>query len=141
MTLKGIILLASGGLLGFISGFNFEFLIIWGIFVLIDIITGIICSHRNNIFSKRKLFEGFLKKIIECVIIIGFIFIQYIVTFSGIIIPISGAVIFAFCYKEFGSTLENVDKTFPNMIPQYLIKWFLITEGGISSLFEKKESK
>ncbi len=139
MSIKGIILLISSGLLGFIIGFNYELLAIWGIFVLIDLITGVICYYKLKQFSKIKLWEGLLKKIIEGFVLIGFIFVQYIAISSGIIIPLAGAIVFAFCYKEFGSTLENVDKTFPDMIPKYLIKWFLLTEGGISSLFEKKD--
>jgi len=138
MAIKGIILLSTGGLLGFILGFNVEFLIIGLIFILIDIITGIICSYKNKLFSREKLKDGVLKKILECIVLIGFILIQYIIILSGVTFPIIGAIFFAFYFKEFGSTLENVDKTYPNTIPKPVLKWFLITEKTIYSLLERK---
>ena len=88
-------------------------LLIVGVFILLDIITGLIESIRLGEFTSKKMRQGLLAKFQELLIVVLVYAIQYGFPMLGVAIniPIVQPICLYIVVMEVGSILENVSKT------------------------------
>lgn len=136
-------MMTMGGFVG--AAFSFAFgnvgiLIYWlGIFVVLDYITGILCAVRNENWNSRLLFFGTIRK---------FIIFAVVALSHGLDLALSdliriqfiqSVVIVAYIAGEFGSIIENLERTgLGNVVPPVLRHILMAINLYIDKQVEKK---
>jgi toxin secretion/phage lysis holin len=118
------------GLIAYTLGLPYELLILWGMLMIVDILTGIIMSAKNGEWSSRQMKNGLFKKTAELFMMFSLLLIQRVVIISGINIPIGDVLVGVFCFKEFGSIVENY-VAMGNKLPKLIENWFKVTKNKI----------
>jgi polar amino acid transport system substrate-binding protein len=124
------------GLISYIVGLPWELLIIWTILMIIDIITGNIKAAKENNWSSKEMKIGLLKKCVEISVMFSILLIQRVCIINGINIPVGSVVVGIFCFKEFGSIVENYTQM-GGELPKSIMNWFKVTKKQIDG--EDKE--
>jgi toxin secretion/phage lysis holin len=132
------ILGAGVGTLALLTGWPWQLLIIWGILMVIDIISGILKAFKNKQWTSAKMKEGLIKKAFEFIILIATLLIQGVAIGAGIPVPIGSIIVGIFCFKEFGSIVENYIQS-GNKLPNAIMKWFKVATSMIDSKVEGTE--
>jgi toxin secretion/phage lysis holin len=118
------------GLAAYFAGLPWELIIIWGILMVFDIVTGILKSAKEGNWSSRIMKEGLLKKAIELTILFSVLLIQRVAIINGITVPLGSVIVGIFCFKEFGSILENYI-AMGYKLPDIVTGWFKIAKEQI----------
>jgi toxin secretion/phage lysis holin len=129
---------AMAGLGAYICGLNWELLTIWGILANIDIITGVIKAKKNADFNSHDMKIGLWKKCGELFLIIALIFIQRVAEIVNISVPIGNLFVGAFCFKEFGSIIENAIGMDIDL-PIVVTKWFKVANAAANQFENGKD--
>lgn len=107
------------------------FLIIPLIFILFDILTGIIKALKNNELSSTKAREGLYHKTGFIILIIFGYFLNFSQTYFdlGVSIPALQSISIYICVTELISTMENLTKISPEL-EKFLRKYFNNRDGS-----------
>lgn len=107
------------------------FLIIPLIFILFDILTGVIKALKNNELSSTKAREGLYHKTGFIILIIFGCFLNFSQTYFdiGVSIPALQSISIYICVTELISTLENLTKISPEL-EKFLKKYFNDKDGS-----------
>lgn len=128
---KNVILGALAGLLAYLTGLNWELIIIWFFLVCVDIITGVIYSAKNGEFESRKMKIGLLTKVGEFFLLFALVLIQRVAIINNINVPVASVFTGAFCFKEFASIFETATKS-GIRVPPVVQNWFKIAHESIN---------
>lgn len=143
-----VIIVAFVGIGTFIAGWPWQILILYGILMAIDIITGVLKAIKNGTWSSKIMkqgkceenktfFGGLLKKCTESFFILAILIIQTVALSVGIPVPVASILIAAFCFKEFGSIMENYIEM-GGTVPKVIKKWFKVANIAIDKSNEDK---
>ncbi|MCD8353387.1 MAG: phage holin family protein [Clostridiales bacterium] len=101
-------------------------------FIALDFITGLVQAIATKTFSSSIMREGLFHKVGLLLIILLGILIDYAQGYVdlGVTIPIAGAVCGYICVMEVGSSLENICKIDPDLMPDKLVALFGGLKGG-----------
>ncbi|MCC8075272.1 MAG: phage holin family protein [Clostridiales bacterium] len=101
-------------------------------FIALDFITGLVQAIATKTFSSSIMREGLLHKVGLLLIILLGILIDYAQGYVdlGATIPIAGAVCGYICVMEVGSSIENICKIDPDLMPDKLVALFGGLKGG-----------
>lgn len=131
---------ALAGLLAYLSGLNWELIIIWFALVCIDITTGVIYSAKNGEFKSRKMKIGLATKVGEFFLLFALVLIQRVAIINNINVPVASIFIGAFCFKEFASIFETaIDAGIK--VPRVVKNWFEIAHESINNKGENNETE
>lgn len=142
MNYKNLVFLTMPSFVAYITNQNWELLMIWFVFVCLDLLTGLISSFKNKNFKSSIMRDGLLKKCGEFIVLVTIIFTQRLVNISGFNTQIISTVFAtSLCFKEIGSIVENWIKMGVN-VPDFVTKWFKITNDMlVKDNIIKKESE
>ena len=129
------ILGAITGLAVFCAGLPWQLLIVYAILLIIDIITGVLKAAKNNEWSSSKMKCGLIKKSLEILLLFAVLILQFVANNIGIPVPLGSIIIGIFCFKDFGSILENCIQAGYN-IPPAIQKWFNVANAMLDSKAE-----
>lgn len=101
-------------------------------FIALDFITGLVQAIATKTFSSSIMREGLFHKVGLLLIILLGILIDYAQGYVdlGVTIPIAGAVCGYICVMEVGSSIENICKIDPDLMPDKLVALFGGLNGG-----------
>ena len=95
-------------------------------FIVLDLISGLLQSFKNQAYTSSLMREGLYHKIGSLlVIILGYV-IDYAQQFLdlGYNIPCASGICIYICLMEVGSIIENVTMLNPQIVPTELSKYF-----------------
>lgn len=100
--------------------------LIVGVFILFDLITGIIKSLKNKDFSSTKMRDGLFHKCGSILCVMFGYFVDYAqgIIDLGVTVPVCSAICAYICLMEVGSIIENICDINPDIIPD-VIKGFI----------------
>ncbi|MCD8147860.1 MAG: phage holin family protein [Clostridiales bacterium] len=101
-------------------------------FIALDFITGLVQAIATKTFSSSIMREGLFHKVGLLLVILLGILIDYAQGYVdlGVTIPIAGAVCGYICVMEVGSSIENICKIDPDLMPDKLVALFGGLNGG-----------
>ncbi len=118
------------GLVAYFAGLPWELIIIWGILMIFDIATGLIKSAKEGNWSSKAMKDGLLKKAIELTTLFAVLLIQRVAIINGITVPLGSVIVGIFCFKEFGSIMENYIGM-GYKLPDIVTNWFKVAKEQI----------
>lgn len=88
-----------------------------GIFILLDILTGIVKALYKGTMDSSVLYKGLYHKLAEIIAILGSDLVEYGTSFVnlGVELPVKGAVAGYICLTEFVSVCENLSEINPDL--------------------------
>ncbi|CAK7084060.1 phage holin family protein [Tissierella sp.] len=122
---------ALAGLIAYLTGLNWELIIIWFALVCVDIILGVIQASKNGEFKSSIMRQGLQNKIGEFFLLFALVLIQRVAILNNINVPVASVFIGAFCFKEFASILES-SIGIGIGIPEIVKGWFKIAHESIN---------
>ncbi len=134
------LLAGFSGLGVYLSGLEWEVIIIWFLLAVIDMITGAIKSGTSRTFNSKSMRNGLFKKSSEFFLIMGLLLTQRVAIYMGVDVPIATIFIGAFCFKEFASIMENAI-SMDVKIPVVVKKWFKITNENLNDEDKEDDNK
>ena len=139
------ILGAITGLAVFCVGLPWQLLIVYAMLLIIDVATGVLKAAKNNEWSSSKMKGGLIKKALEILLLFAVLILQFAANTIGIPVPLGSIIIGIFCFKDFGSILENCIQAGYN-IPPAIKKWFnvatvMLDEAAENNTTNNKDNK
>lgn len=120
------------GLVAYFSGLNFELIILWIIFLCLDVLSGLLKSLRSRRFSSRQMRRGLTTKAAEVILLLSVIALEGLLAVKGFIVPLLEIFVGFLCIKEFSSIVENCN-TMGVKIPECLMKWIRAIDDDIEN--------
>lgn len=122
---------------------NFLFILI---FIILDVVLGIIASiKKGEVFTSKKFKKGLLEKTTSIALIfIIFLMLEFMIMnlFNYHVLYITGFITILICLYEVSSNLEKLIIIYPNMrIIRTLSKYVLRTEKKLDKFVDKKINK
>ena len=101
-------------------------------FIALDFITGLIQSLATATFSSSIMRQGLFHKLGLLLCIVLGVLVDYAQTWLdlGVSVPVAGAVCAYIVIMEIGSSLENICKINPDLMPDKLVALFGNLKGG-----------
>ncbi|WDV44424.1 phage holin family protein [Clostridiaceae bacterium M8S5] len=118
------------GLIVYIAGLNFELILLWFVFLVLDIFSGLLKAFKTRHFSSQSMRLGLSKKVAEIILLCAIITAQRILAINCFDLPLLEIFICALCLKEFGSIIENCN-TMGVRIPEFIMKWLRAIDDDI----------
>ncbi|MCD8342520.1 MAG: phage holin family protein [Clostridiales bacterium] len=105
--------------------------LITGAFIALDFITGLIQALATKTFSSSIMREGLYHKIGLLLVILLGVLVDYAQGWLelGLSVPVAGAVCAYIVIMEIGSSLENICKINPDLMPDKLTALFGVKGG------------
>lgn len=102
---------------------DYRFILVACIFIVFDIITGVLQSLINGTFESRKMRRGGLHKIALLVVLAFGVALDYSQTLValGFEFPCLKAIAGYITLMEIMSSIENINLAFPNALPKTLV--------------------
>ncbi|MCC8075921.1 MAG: phage holin family protein [Clostridiales bacterium] len=101
-------------------------------FIALDFITGLVQALATKTFASSVMREGLFHKVGIVLIIFLGVLIDYAQGYMdmGVTVPVAGAVCGYICVMETGSSIENICKIDPDLMPDKLVALFGNLKGG-----------
>ncbi|MCC8076405.1 MAG: phage holin family protein [Clostridiales bacterium] len=99
-------------------------------FIALDFVTGLIQAVATGTFSSSIMRQGLFHKLALLMCIALGILIDYAQGFVdlGVTVPVAGAICGYICVMETGSSIENICKINPDLMPDKLTGIFGVTK-------------
>ena len=103
---------------------DYKFILVACIFIVFDVVTGVLQALINGTFESKIMRKGGLHKICLLVTIAFGVALDYSQTLVelGVEFPCLKAIAGYITFMEILSCIENLNLAFPNLLPQTLIK-------------------
>lgn len=103
---------------------NYNYILVTLVFILFDIITGVLQALINGTFESHKMREGGLRKLYLIVVIAFGVVLDYSqdMVDLGFNFPCLSWICTYISLMEIMSIIENINLAFPNALPKGLIK-------------------
>lgn len=100
--------------------------IIVGLFILLDLITGLIKAFKKKEYTSSIMREGLFHKVGSILIVCFGVLVDYAQTFLdlGINVPIATSVCVYIVLMEIGSIIENICTINPDILPEKIKAYF-----------------
>lgn len=100
-------------------------------FIALDFITGLIQALATKTFASSVMREGLFHKVGLILCVILGILVDYAqgIVDLGVTVPVATAICGYICLMEVGSTIENVCKINPEIMPEKLTGFFASLKG------------
>lgn len=102
---------------------NYNFIIVALLFILFDILTGVIAAFITGTFKSSVMRKGGLRKLFLCVVIAFGVVLDYAQYMAdlGFNVPATTAIAAYISLMEIMSCIENINKAYPNALPKKLV--------------------
>ena len=121
---------------------DYRFILVSCIFIVFDIITGVLQALINGTFESRKMRRGGLHKIALLIVLAFGVALDYSQTLVdlGFEFPCLKAIAGYITLMEIMSSIENINLAFPNALPKTLVNVLghAAQENGVVE-YDKKE--
>lgn len=103
---------------------NYNYILVTIIFIILDIVSGVLQSMINHTFQSHKMREGGIRKLYLLVVIIFGVALDYSQTLIdlGFNLPCLSMICVYISLMEIMSIIENINLGFPNALPKSLTK-------------------
>lgn len=111
-------------------------------FIGLDFVTGLTKAFALRIFTSTKMREGLFHKVslVLCVVLGALVDYAQGHLDLGVSVPVTAAICTYICLMEIASILENICQINPEIVPDKLLGFFGMLDGGkIKSGSDKKE--
>lgn len=102
---------------------DYRFILVSCIFIVFDVVTGVLQAFINGTFDSKKMRTGGLHKICLLVVLAFGVSLDYSQTLVelGFEFPCLKSIAGYITFMEILSCIENVNLAFPNMLPKSLV--------------------
>ena len=107
--------------------------LITGIFIVFDLLTGLIKAFKEKNYTSSIMREGLFHKAGSILLVSLGALADYAQDYMdlGIDVPVCGTICVYVCLMELGSIVENIGKINPKLIPEKIKPYFLkLNEEG-----------
>lgn len=103
---------------------NYNYILVTIIFIILDIVSGVLQAMINHTFQSHKMREGGIRKLYLLVVIIFGVALDYSQTLIdlGFNLPCLSMICVYISLMEIMSIIENINLGFPNALPRSLTK-------------------
>lgn len=103
---------------------NYNYILVTIIFIILDIVSGVLQAMINHTFQSHKMREGGIRKLYLLVVIIFGVALDYSQTLVelGFNFPCLSVICAYITLMEIMSIVENINLGFPNALPKSLTK-------------------
>ncbi len=103
---------------------NYNYILVTIIFIILDIVSGVLQAMINHTFQSHKMREGGMRKLYLLVVIIFGLALDYSQTLIdlGFNLPCLSMICVYISLMEIMSIIENINLGFPNALPKSLTK-------------------
>ena len=103
---------------------DYKYIVVALIFIIFDIVTGVLQALINGTFQSRKMREGGLRKLCLLIVIAFGVMLDYSQTLValGFEFPCLKAIAGYITLMEIMSIVENINLAFPDALPKALVK-------------------
>lgn len=103
---------------------NYNYILVTIIFIILDIVSGVLQAMINHTFQSHKMREGGIRKLYLLVVIIFGVALDYSQTLIdlGFNLPCLSMICVYISLMEIMSIIENINLGFPNALPKSLTK-------------------
>lgn len=103
---------------------NYNYILVTIIFIILDVVSGVIQAMINHTFQSHKMREGGMRKLYLLVVIIFGMALDYSQTLIdlGFNLPCLSMICVYMSLMEIISIIENINLGFPNALPKSLTK-------------------
>ena len=100
--------------------------LVTGGFILLDMVTGLVCAFKNKKYTSSVMREGLFHKCGSLLCIVFGFLVDYAQQFLdlGISIPVAATICGYICLMEIGSIIENICLINPEIMPDKLKSYF-----------------
>ena len=102
---------------------DYRYILVTAIFIVFDVVTGVLQAMINGTFESKKMREGGLHKLTLLTVLAFGVALDYSQTLVelGFDFPCLKAIAGYITFMEILSCIENINLAFPNMLPKSLI--------------------
>ena len=120
---------------------NYNYIIVALIFIVFDIISGVLQALVNGTFESRKMRIGGLHKLLLLVVIAFGVALDFSQNLAnlGFNFPCLSAICAYVTLMEIMSIVENINKAFPNALPKALVNTLKTAAGEAGVESDQKE--
>lgn len=122
---------------------NYNYILVTIIFIILDIVSGVLQAMINHTFQSHKMREGGIRKLYLLVVIIFGVALDYSQTLIdlGFNLPCLSMICVYISLMEIMSIIENINLGFPNALPKSLTKilYDAAHEQGVEDENNKEE--
>ena len=122
---------------------DYRFILVACIFIVFDIVTGVLQALMNGTFESKKMRRGGLHKIALLVVLAFGVALDYSQTLVelGFEFPCLKAIAGYITLMEIMSSIENINLAFPNALPKKLVDVLghAAEENGVDTDAEKEK--
>lgn len=122
---------------------NYNYILVTIIFIILDIVSGVLQAMINHTFQSHKMREGGIRKLYLLVVIIFGVALDYSQTLIdlGFNLPCLSMICVYISLMEIMSIIENINLGFPNALPKSLTKilYDAAHEQGVEDEDNKEE--